>query len=66
VEHEREWSVDAALRELRADVRHDIAEVRQDVRRLDDRIFQVVLLQLGTLVSAVGALIAALVAAVLR
>jgi hypothetical protein len=64
VEHEREWPIDVALRELRADVRNDIAEIRHDVRRLDDRVFQVVLLQLGTLVSAIGALIAALVAAV--
>jgi hypothetical protein len=69
VDHEREWPPELALGELRADVRHlmgSVSEIRQDIRRLDDRVFQVVLLQLGTLVSAVGALIAALVAAVLR
>ena len=69
MEHERDWPPDVALGELRADVRHlmgSASEIRQDIRRLDDRVFQVVLVQLGTLVSAVGALIAALVAALLR
>jgi hypothetical protein len=49
--------------ELRATVGHvstDIAELRQDFRRLDDRFFQLVLLQLGTLATALASLVAAL------
>jgi hypothetical protein len=43
-----------------------MGEVKQDVRRLDDRVFQVVLLQLGTLATSLGALVAAVLAVVLR
>ena len=34
-------------------------EVRSDIRRLDDRIFQLMLLQLGTLATALAALVSA-------
>jgi hypothetical protein len=49
--------------EFRATVGHlssDIAEVKQDLRRLDDRLFQLMLLQLGTLATALASLVAAL------
>jgi hypothetical protein len=49
--------------ELRAMVAHlssDLAEVKQDRRRLDDRLFQLMLLQLGTLATALASLVAAL------
>lgn len=50
--------------ELRTTVAHlsaDVSEVKQDVRRLDDRLFQLVLLQLGTLTTSLAALVAALI-----
>ena len=53
------------LAEVRTTVAHlsaDLAEVKQDLRRLDDRIFQVMLLQLGTLATALAALVANIVA----
>jgi len=37
------------------------SEVKQDLRRLDDRIFQVLVIQLATLATALGSLVAALV-----
>lgn len=46
--------------ELRATVRHmqgDIAELRQDVRRLDDRLFQLMLLQFGTIATVLATLV---------
>ena len=49
--------------EFRATVVHlssDMAEVKQDLRRLDDRLFQLMLLQLGTLATALASLVAAL------
>ena len=49
--------------ELRATVAHlssDMGEVKQDLRRLDDRLFQLMLLQLGTLATALASLVAAL------
>jgi hypothetical protein len=56
------------LAEIRATVSHmaaDIGDLRQefrtDIRRLDERIFQLVLLQLGTLVTALAALLTAVV-----
>jgi hypothetical protein len=51
------------MAELRATVVHlsaDVAEVKQDLRRLDDRFFQLMLLQLGTLATALAPLVAAL------
>jgi hypothetical protein len=38
-----------------------MAEVKQDLRRLDDRLFQLMLLQVGTLATALASLVAALV-----
>jgi hypothetical protein len=53
--------------ELRATVTHLAAgmadlrqEVRADIRRLDGRIFQLMLLQLGTLATALASLVATL------
>jgi hypothetical protein len=54
------------MAELRVTVDHVVArvadlrqEVRSDIRRLDDRIFQLMLLQLGTLATALAALVTA-------
>ena len=50
--------------ELRTTVGHmqaDIAELKQDFRRLDDRLFQMMLLQVGTLATALAALVAAVI-----
>ena len=56
------------MAELRVTVGHlaaQVADLRQefrgDVRRLDDRIFQLMLLQLGTLATALAALVTAAV-----
>jgi hypothetical protein len=49
--------------ELRAAATHtasDLAEVKQDIRRVDDRVFQVLLVQMATLAAVVGSLIAAI------
>ena len=49
---------------LRASVGHlstDMAEVKQDVRRVDDRVFHVLLIQIATLAAALGSIVAALV-----
>jgi hypothetical protein len=55
------------LAEVRATVVHlasDVADMRQefrtDTRRLDDRFFQLMLVQLGTLATALASLLAAL------
>jgi hypothetical protein len=67
VEHERELPLEVVVAELRADVRHlaaDMAELRQelraDIRRLDTRIFQLMLAQLATLATALASLLAVL------
>ena len=56
------------LAELRAGMSYlssELADVGQEfrtgIRRLDDRIFQLMLLQLGTLATALASLVAALV-----
>jgi hypothetical protein len=57
-------SLEALVAETRSTVNHlaaDIADLKQDVRRLDDRIFQLMLLQVGTLATALASLVAALV-----
>jgi hypothetical protein len=62
VEHEREWSLDVVVAELRADVRHlvaDSAEKRADIRRLDERLFQLLVGQVATLAAVLGAIVAA-------
>jgi hypothetical protein len=54
---------------LRANVGHlstDMAEVKQDIRRLDDRVFQVVLIQLATLAATLGSLVTAIVSIAIR
>ena len=64
MEPERAWTLDALVAETRADVRHvqsDVTEIRTDVRRLDARIDQLFIVQLATLATALGSLIAALV-----
>jgi hypothetical protein len=68
VEHDRAWSLEALVAEMRATVGHlasDVSELRQefrgDIRRLDERIFKLMLLQLGTLATALASLVAALV-----
>lgn len=53
---------------LRISVEHlstDLADVKQDIRRLDDRFFQVTLLQLGTLAAVLTSVAATVLAAVL-
>jgi hypothetical protein len=63
MERERELGLEAIVAELRADVRHlamDVVEARQDIRRLDARLFQVLLTQIATLATALGALVAVL------
>jgi len=55
--------------EVRANVRHlsaDMVEVKQDIRRVDDRVFQVVLIQLATLAATLGSLATAIVSIALR
>jgi hypothetical protein len=70
VDPEHAWSLEAVVAETRAAVAHlegDLSsfriEVRQDIRRLDDRIFQMLLIQLATLATALGSLVAALLTA---
>jgi hypothetical protein len=67
MERERELGLEAIVAELRADVRHlatDVVESRQefrhDIRRLDARLFQLLLTQIATLATALGALVAVL------
>jgi hypothetical protein len=54
--------------ELRTSLTHLVSEVadmrqelRTDIRRLDDRIFQLMLLQLGTLATALASLVVAVI-----
>jgi hypothetical protein len=64
VEPERPWSLEAVVAETRADVRglrSDVDELKADVRRLDDRLFQLLLLQVGTLLAALSSVVAAVV-----
>ncbi|TML94285.1 MAG: hypothetical protein E6G03_13505 [Actinobacteria bacterium] len=51
----------AAMSYLSSEVAHTRQEFRTDIRRLDDRIFQLLLLQVGTLATALASLVAALV-----
>ena len=52
------------MAEARTNIAHlagDMSEVKQDLRRLDDRLFQLLLLQVGILATALASLVAALV-----
>jgi hypothetical protein len=56
------------LTEVRTTVGHlstEMTEVKQDIRRVDDRVFQVVLLQLATLTAALASIAASVLAALL-
>jgi hypothetical protein len=71
VEQERDQPLGVVVAEMRADVRHlagDVGdlrvEVRADIRRLDDRIFQLLLVQVATLVTALASLATALATAI--
>jgi hypothetical protein len=64
VEPERGWSLEALVAETRATVGHvaeDLTGLRQNVRRLDDRLSQLMLVTLATLATALASLIANLV-----
>ena len=64
MEHERGWSLEAEVAEIRTTVGHlsgAVTELRQDARRLDDRIFQMLLIQVATLAAALASLVAAIV-----
>jgi hypothetical protein len=68
MEREHEWSLEALVAETRATVGHlvnDVGEMRNDfrgdIRRVDHRVFQLMLLQLATLATALASLVAALV-----
>jgi hypothetical protein len=53
--------VRAALSHLTAEVVDLRQEFRVDIRRLDDRVFKLLLLQFGALATALSSLVAALV-----
>jgi len=66
VEQPRELPIEV-LAEVRTTVAHlatDVADMRQefrmDIRRLDQRVFQLLLAQFATLAAALGSLVAAL------
>ena len=64
MEPKRPWSLEAVVAETRAEVRglrSDVDELKADVRRLDDRLFQLLLLQVGTLLAALSSVVAAVV-----
>ena len=64
MEPKRDWGLDAVVAELGADLRHlasDVTELKHDVRRLDGRVFQMLILQVATLATLVAALVTALV-----
>jgi hypothetical protein len=50
----------AELRVAAAHTSSDLPEVKQDIRRVDDRVFQVLLVQVATLAAVVDSLVAAL------
>jgi hypothetical protein len=64
VEPDRGGSLEALVAETRATVGHvaeDLTGLRQNVRRLDDRLSQLMLVTLATLATALASLIANLV-----
>ena len=63
MEPRRDWGLDAVVAELGADLRHlasDVTELKQDVRRIDGRVFQMLVLQVATLATLAAALVTAL------
>jgi hypothetical protein len=64
VERDLGWSLEALVAGTHANVGHvteDLAELRQDVRRLDDRLFQLMLVTVATLATTIASFIASLV-----
>lgn len=64
MEPKRDSGLDAVVAELGADLRHlasDVTELKHDVRRIDGRVFQMLILQVATLATLVAALVTALV-----
>jgi hypothetical protein len=64
VERDLGWSLEALVAETRANVGHlaeGLTELRQDVRRLDDRMFQLMLVTLATFATTIASLVANLV-----
>jgi hypothetical protein len=64
VEPKRDCGLDAVVAELGADLRHlasDVTELKHDVRRIDGRVFQMLILQVATLATLVAALVTPLV-----
>jgi hypothetical protein len=58
------WTLEALVADTRATAKHtaeDLTELRHDVRGLDDRVFQLMLLTMATLATALASLITALV-----
>jgi len=58
------WSLEALVADTRAIAKHtaeDLTELRHDVRRVDDRIFQLMLLTVATLATALASLVTAIV-----
>jgi hypothetical protein len=61
VERDLGWSLEALVADTRANVTHladDLTELRQDVRRLDDRSFQLMLVTVATLATTIASLVA--------
>ena len=64
MERDLGWSLEALVADARANVAHvsdDLGELRKDVRRLDDRLFQLMLVTLATLATTVATLVANIV-----
>jgi hypothetical protein len=63
VEHPRAEEVElrTSLSHLASEVTDMRQELRTDIRRLDDRVFQLMLLQLGALATALASLVVSLI-----
>jgi hypothetical protein len=59
--HDERAELRTTLSHLTAEVADMRQEFRTDIRRLDDRIFKLMLLQFGTLATALSSLVATLV-----
>ena len=63
VESERPWSLETLVAVTRADVGHvqsDVVDLKHDVRRVEARIFQLMLATLATLATTLGTLVVTL------